>query len=50
MAQRYDIRPDERGWTVFDRFTGQYVVINGVPQTGMDIQMRMSWRSCSTIP
>lgn len=38
MAQRYDIRRDDRGWTVFDRFTGEVVVVAGVPSTGMDIQ------------
>lgn len=38
VAHHFDIRPDERGWAVFDRFTGQAVVIDGVPQTGMDIQ------------
>ena len=38
MAQRYDIRQDDDGWTVFDRFTGQPVVIDGATQAGMDIQ------------
>lgn len=38
MAQRYDIRRDEQGWTVFDRFTGEAVVVAGVPSIGMDIQ------------
>jgi len=38
MPQRYDIREDESGWTVFDIFTGEPVVISLVPQTGLDIQ------------
>ena len=38
MPQRYDIREDGSGWTVFDIFTGEPVVISLVPQTGLDIQ------------
>ena len=38
MPQRYDIREDREGWTVFDIFTGEPVVIRLVPQTGLDIQ------------
>ena len=38
MSQRYDIREDREGWTVFDLFTGEPVVISDVPQTGLDIQ------------
>lgn len=38
MGRRYDIREDREGWTVFDVFTGEPVVIHGVPQTGLDIQ------------
>ena len=38
MSQRYDIRADSEGWTVFDLFTGEPVVIATVPQTGLDIQ------------
>ena len=38
MASRYDIREDNDGWTVFDIFTGQPVVIGLVPQVGLDIQ------------
>ena len=37
MAQRYDIRPDDEGFTVFDVFTGQPVVIHDVPQVGLEI-------------
>jgi hypothetical protein len=38
MNERYDIREDDDGWTVFDIFTGQPVVIMDVPQVGLDIQ------------
>ena len=38
MPQRYDIREDREGWTVFDLFTGEPVVISDVLQTGLDIQ------------
>ncbi len=38
MPQRYDIREDRVGWTVFDLFTGEPVVNSDVPQTGLDIQ------------
>ncbi|HEY1926409.1 MAG TPA: hypothetical protein VGG92_03005 [Caulobacteraceae bacterium] len=38
MARRYDIREDTEGWTVFDLFTGEPVVIEMVTQTGLDIQ------------
>ena len=37
-SMRYDIRRDSEGWTVFDLFTGEPVVIEMVPQTGLDIQ------------
>lgn len=36
--RRYDIREDREGWSVYDVFTGEVVVIAGVPQTGMDVQ------------
>jgi hypothetical protein len=38
MPKRYDLREDREGWTVFDIFTGEPVVISAVPQTGLDIQ------------
>ena len=38
VARRYDIREDTEGWTVFDVFTGEPVVIEMVTQTGLDIQ------------
>lgn len=37
MTQRYDIRPDREGWTVFDLFTGEAVVIGQVTQTGLGV-------------
>ena len=33
--QRYDLRADAEGWTVFDLWTGETVVIAGVLQTGL---------------
>ena len=33
---RFDIREDDIGWTVFDVWTGQPVVIAADPQTGLD--------------
>jgi len=38
MLARYDIRPDSEGWSVFDIWTGEPVVIAFMPQTGIDIQ------------
>ena len=38
MNERYAIEQDREGWTVFDVFTGQPVVIMDVPQVGLDIQ------------
>lgn len=38
MNERYDIREDYEGWTVFDIFTGQPVVIANVLQVGLEIQ------------
>lgn len=38
MPKRYDLREDREGWTVFDVFTGEPVVISDVPQTGLGIQ------------
>jgi hypothetical protein len=36
MTARYDIEQDETGWTVFDIFTGQPVLVHDVPQTGLE--------------
>ncbi|MGR4866551.1 hypothetical protein [Caulobacter sp. LARHSG274] len=38
MPNRFDLREDVDGWTVFDRFTGWPAVVAGVAQTGLDIQ------------
>lgn len=35
MRERYDIRRDPRGWTLYDRFTGEAVVIATVTQAGL---------------
>ena len=38
MIARYDLREDSRGWTVFDIWTGEAVIIHGAPQIGLEIQ------------
>jgi len=38
MTKRHDVREDREGWTVFDVFTGEPVVIGMVTQTGLDVQ------------
>lgn len=35
MLERYDLRKDRGGWTVFDVWTGQPVVIAQRPQTSL---------------
>ena len=35
---RFQVRDDAQGYTVFDIWTGAAVVIDGVPQTGRDIE------------
>jgi hypothetical protein len=35
MTAQFDLRRDERGWTVFDRWTGCEVVLQGAVQTGL---------------
>jgi len=35
MADRYDLREDDDGLTVYDLWTGQVVVIAGVLQEGL---------------
>jgi hypothetical protein len=34
---RFQMRPDDEGWTVFDNWTGLAVVIAGVAQTGIEL-------------
>jgi hypothetical protein len=38
MSARYDIREDDAGWSVYDVWTGQAVVIEFELKTGLDIQ------------
>lgn len=35
MITAYDVKRDARGWTVFDRRTGQIVVLARAPQCGL---------------
>lgn len=35
MIVRFDIRPDRNGWTIFDRATGEPVVIEGIASVGL---------------
>ena len=38
MFARYDIRPEFRGWTVYDTVTDSPAVINRVPQTSLALE------------
>jgi len=48
---RYDLREDDDGWTVYDIWTGQTVVIDGVAQTALvtidavDLATRLNQRA-----
>lgn len=35
MMVQFDTRRDGHGWTVFDRWTGHVVVLNGAEQMGL---------------
>jgi hypothetical protein len=35
MTVQYDTRRDDLGWTVFDRWTGHMVVLQGAEQSGL---------------
>jgi hypothetical protein len=35
MTVQYDTRRDDLGWTVFDRWTGRVVVLQGADQVGL---------------
>ena len=35
MIVRFDIRPDDKGWTIFDRMTGEPAVVDGVSAVGL---------------
>lgn len=51
MTQQFDIRRDATGWTVFDRWTGETVVMEHVRQEGLawaeasDVVRRLQSRS-----
>ena len=51
MAPQFDLRRDAAGWTVFDRWTSQMVVIEHVRQEGLtwedasDVVCRLQARS-----
>ena len=38
MAARYDIKPDDSGWTVYDTATSQAAAVNGVTQSGLSLE------------
>ena len=38
MPERYDIRQDDRGWTVLDADTDRPLTIMEVPQVGLDVR------------
>ena len=38
MRERYDLRNDPEGWTVFDIWTGQAVVIARSSQTSLSLR------------
>ena len=35
MLVRFDLRPDQSGWTIYDRTTGEPVVIEGFVSEGL---------------
>ena len=38
-AQLFDMRKDDEGWTVYDIATGEPARVNGVLQTGLDMEV-----------
>ncbi|MFK5596787.1 hypothetical protein ACFZ8E_07255 [Methylobacterium sp. HMF5984] len=38
-AQLFDMRKDDEVWTVYDIATGEPARVNGVPQTGLDMEV-----------
>ena len=38
MLERFDIRQDDRGWTVLDIATCRPLIIMQVPQVGLDVR------------
>jgi hypothetical protein len=51
MTQQFDLRRDAAGWTVFDRWTGETVVLASARQEGLtwmeasDVLRRLQSRS-----
>ena len=43
MAQQFDVRRDPAGWTVFDRWTGETVVLAHTRQEGL------TWNEASDV-
>ncbi|TXN62994.1 hypothetical protein FV232_24265 [Methylobacterium sp. WL30] len=39
QAQSFDMRKDDAGWTVYDIATYEPARVNGVPQTGLSIEV-----------
>jgi hypothetical protein len=35
MLVRFDIRPDQAGWTIYDRTTGEPAIIDGFVSVGL---------------
>ena len=35
----FEMRRDDQGWTVYDERTGEPARVNGVPQTGLNVQV-----------
>jgi hypothetical protein len=50
VAVQFDTRRDDHGWSVFDRWTGRVVVLNGADQAGLawvdadDLVERLNYR------
>ncbi|MCJ2112986.1 hypothetical protein MKK64_17535 [Methylobacterium sp. E-025] len=38
-AQAFDMRPNGEAWTFYDIATGEPARVNGVPQTGLDMEI-----------
>ena len=38
MAARYDIKPEDGGWTVYDTTTGLPTAVNDVVQVGLSLE------------
>jgi hypothetical protein len=38
MLVRFDIRPDQQGWTIYDRATGEPAVVEGFASVGLSFE------------